>query len=302
MLDRRRFNSLLLQAPALGLLSGWVSAEEGIDMPDTGVQLYSVREQLAKEPERCFRELADIGYRHAEWFDILTLDRLGPMASDYGLAISSCHVLSPFITGDRDTLLTFGPAAEEFTNHETLLDLLAKFGVKYLALGYLLPQERQTLDQYRSLSDALNRLGEQSRQRGIRLAYHNHEFELQPLEGERPLDLLVRELQPSLVAFELDVFWARFAGLDPAVLIRQLGHRCALLHLKDLRLPEFGLLPEQASPELFVELGQGVIDFPSVLQAAREVGVQDYYIEQDWATGDPLQSLGMSLAYLRSIQ
>ena len=112
----------------------------------------------------------------------------------------------------------------------------------------------------------------------------------------------MRELQPSLVAFELDVFWARFAGLDPAVLIRQLGHRCALLHLKDLRLPEFGLLPEQASPELFVELGQGVIDFPSVLQAAREVGVQDYYIEQDWATGDPLQSLGMSLAYLRSIQ
>lgn len=307
MLGRRNFNALLAQCLPLAALGAsthvrHVQGEErGLNVKTPGVQLYSVRDQLAQEPAACFQQLVEIGFTHAEWFDVTTLEQLGPEAQRLGLAISSCHVLAPYITADQSALSGLGPGAAKFSDPEALLDTLEKFQVRHLVLGYLLDDERQTLDQYSALIEKMNRFGERCRQRGIQLAYHNHEFEFMPLQGERPFDRMLRELDPALVSFELDVFWAYFAELDPAATIRSLGPRCQLLHLKDLKLPAGGELPKQATPAMFAELGRGELDFGEILVAAREVGVQSCYIEQDWTEGNPLDSLRHSLEYFRSI-
>jgi len=302
MIGRREFSALLTQSLLLGTVgaSSQVLGKEK-DLIKPGVQLYSVRDLLAQDPDTCLQQLVEIGFSHVEWFDVTTLELLGPVARRLGLAVSSCHVLAPYITGDPAALSGLGSAAEKFADPEHLLDTLQKFQVQHLVVGYLREEERQTLGQYRALIEKMNRFGERCRERGIQLAYHNHEFEFSKLEGERPFDLMVKELDPALVFFELDVFWAYFAGLDPAATIRSLGGRCQLLHLKDLKVPPDGKLPEQASPAMFAELGRGELDFSAILSAAREVGVSSYYIEQDWTIGSPLDSLQHSFAYLRSI-
>jgi sugar phosphate isomerase/epimerase len=302
MIGRRQFSTLLAQGVLLSTVGAGspVQGDERV-LIKPGVQLYSVRQLLAQEPEACLQQLVDIGFSHVEWFDVTTLGRLGPIARRLGLSVSSCHVLAPYVTGDQAALSGLGPAAAKFADPEHLLDTLQEFQVKHLVVGYLLEEERQTLAQYRDLIEKMNRFGERCRDRGIQLAYHNHEFEFLPLQGERPFDLMLKEFDPALVAFELDVFWAHFAGLDPAATIRSLGQRCQLLHLKDLKLPAGGKIPQQATPEMFAELGQGELDFPAILAAAHDAGVQSYYIEQDWTSGSPLDSLKYSFEYLRTL-
>jgi len=285
MLSRRKFNRLLIQSSLLSSLGLHINAEGGNSVPNPGVQLYTVRDLLEHGPRYTFESLSAMGFTHAEWFDVTTLKSLGPMAQSSGLEISSCHILVPYLTDQP----------------EKLLDKLAEFGVSNLVLGYLLEEERLSLDQYKRLIDQLNKFGGHCLERDIRLAYHNHAFEFDPMEGVRPFDLMIDHLSSELVSFELDVFWLRFAGLDPAAMIRRLGNRCTMLHLKDLKLPPTPVAQDTATPDMFVELGKGEIDLPAVLAAAKEVGVSQYYIEQDWAAGNPLDSLQHSLKYFRSI-
>jgi sugar phosphate isomerase/epimerase len=301
MHSRRQFNKLLAQS-GLATFLGFTGRALGAGLMTPGVQLYTVRDLLASDPQGTFDSLSRMGFDHAEWFDPLTLVSQGPMARDSGISISSCHILAPFINGDKEALAALHPEAVSFGEPERLLDTLATSGVSNLVLAYLREDERKNLDQYRRLIDRLNAFGELGRERGIQLAYHNHAFELAPLEDVRPFDLMVQRFDPELVKFELDVFWLSFAGVNPAQMIHKLGPRCALLHLKDLKRSASGSPPGAVSPDMFVELGQGEIDFPAILAAARAVGVAYYYIEQDWTAGEPLHSLQMSLNYIRSIK
>jgi len=285
MLSRRTFSRLLVESSLLSSLGLHVNAGGVNPVSSPGVQLYTVRELLERDPVNTFESLSAMGFTHAEWFDVATLKSLGPLARKSGLKISSCHILASYITEQP----------------EKILDTIAEQGISNLVLGYMMEEERQSLEQYKRLVDRLNHFGGDCLERGIRLAYHNHAFEFEPMEGVRPFDLMIDRLSPELVNFELDVFWVRFAGLDPVAMIHRLGNRCTLLHLKDLKLPATPIAQDNVAPELFVELGEGDIDFQAVLAAARAVGVSQYYIEQDWTAGNPLNSLRHSLKYFRSI-
>jgi sugar phosphate isomerase/epimerase len=101
---------------------------------------------------------------------------------------------------------------------------------------------------------------------------------------------------------ELDVFWASFAGADPVALLRQYKNRIALVHLKDKDAQARASLVETAAaPTDFKELGAGVLDFRSILAAARETGVRHYFVEQDQTQSDPLDSLRKSYGYLAAL-
>ncbi len=262
-----------------------------------GVQLHSVREQLSTNPNNTFAALANIGYQHVEWADITTLASQHAVAQANGLEVTSVHAMSPFLFGERESIAHHGikvPVA--LNSSQKVLELLARHQIKNLVFPYLFVEERQSLDQYKWLIEQLNLLGGQAKQFGITVSYHNHEFEFNAIDGQLPFDLLVRDLEQ--VAFELDVFWLQYAGVDPAKMIEQLGARCRLLHLKDLA-PNI-VMPTQVAANDFKPLGQGSIDFSSVLAAAKSVGVQHAFVEQDHATAPMLEQLRQSFNYLQT--
>jgi sugar phosphate isomerase/epimerase len=265
-----------------------------------GIQLYSVRKQLLEDAGNAFETLAQIGFQHVEWFDVTTLETQAPIAKSNGLPISSAHVLSPYITGEP---LTHAVLPSDLNSPEKLIEKLNRFEIKHLVLSYLFDDERQHIDQYKYLSEQLNRVGELCQPAGIQLCYHNHDFEFQKLNGQRPFDLLLNELDHQNVKFELDVFWAEFAGLDPGKLINQLANRCALLHLKDLKQTKTAplLTHSSADEELFKPVGSGVIDFAKVLASAKNAGVTNVYVEQDHTTGHIFDDLQSSFHYLQKL-
>lgn len=284
-LSRRTFLTLaagsLLPWPAFGKSSAAELAQ------GAGVQLYTVRQALAEKPGETLKALAEIGFRHVEHFQLDALDSHAALAADAGLKITGTHVPSAVVTKPTPELRI-----------ETAIDAARRHDFRFVIVAWLPPEERR---EWTKLADQLNAAGETCRAAGLQLCYHNHAFEFIP-EGESlPFDILLKNLDPDLVQFELDVFWVTMAGHDPTELMRRLGRRCRLLHLKDLREGIERSPSANPPPEAFEELGDGVVDFPAVLKTAAEIGVTYGYVEQDQAPGDPLESLRKSLGYLRGL-
>lgn len=147
----------------------------------------------------------------------------------------------------------------------------------------------------------LKKVAAMTKDAGIRLSYHNHNFEFQPHQGgKRGYDIFTEEFSSDM-HFEIDVFWVKAAGLDPAELIRKLSGRVTQLHLKDLKkgidMPSYlTSLPNDA----FQPLGQGIIPVEPILVAAKAADVENCHVEQDQSP-DPLADIRKSLGYLRTL-
>jgi sugar phosphate isomerase/epimerase len=259
-----------------------------------GVQLYTVREQIATDPAATLKAIADIGYRELEVLQD-TLSTVAPLAKKLGLAMPSIHIDPQFALAEDE--------AKNAARLAQVIDSAKASGAGYLVMAYIPPDRRPAnVAGYQSLGARLNRLGEQVAKGGLHLAYHNHAFEFSTLpSGQRALDVLAAATDPGLVKLEVDVFWVSVAGADPVDLIKKHSSRVTLLHLKD-KAPGVGpMLNENVPPSGFAELGSGTVDFPRVLEAGRAVGVEHYFVEQDLAPGNPIDSLRRSLAYLQRI-
>lgn len=269
-----------------------------------GVQLYTVRDQMTKDPKATLEAIASIGYREVEALRA-SFSKVAPMARSLGLAPVSVHVEPPFFTGKWDAWpWVKGTLPAGYDLSAFIAEAKAQ-GTKYLVLPYLMAGERAgTVAFYTDLAAALNRAGEQVAKAGLVLCYHNHGFEFEPLpDGRTPLDLLMSATDPALVKLELDVFWVSVSGVDPVALLGRYAGRVPLLHLKDKRKDAPVETQESKVPETtFVPVGTGGVDFPAVLAAAASAGVAHYFVEQDHAVGSsPVDALKASYTYLRSL-
>ena len=164
------------------------------------------------------------------------------------------------------------------------------------ALGgrFLLVSGRfENLDGYREGARVLSRAGARCRDAGVTLCYHNHAWEFQPIEGRRPIDLLIAESDPEAVRLCPDIYWIQVGGQAPADFIAQHRDRCPYFHFKD------GLGGERAGE--FRELGRGAVDVPSALQAALACSPEWIVTEQDSTEGDPADSVRISRECLREL-
>ena len=166
----------------------------------------------------------------------------------------------------------------------------AALGQQYMVLAFLFPNERKNLDQYKQVAADLNKAGEICKKSGIQMAYHNHDFEFQPIEGVFPFDILMKETDPSLVKAELDLFWAVKAGKQPVDLFTQYRGRVALWHVKDM---------DNTEKKSFTEVGNGVINFREIFKAHKKSGMQHFFVEQDQCPGSPFDSISQSIAYIK---
>ena len=280
----------LLGAGGVGAIAGGRLLAKA---PSTlGVQIYTVRDQFAKDPDATIKAIADIGYKEIELV-YGTLDTSVPLAQKYGLAPVSIHLDS--------ALLTHGPKP----NGDDLAAAIGKAkaaGTKYLVVPYVTPADRpKDTAGFSDFGKKLQAAGEQVTKAGLGFCYHNHAFEFAPLpDGKRPLDIMLEACDPGVVKLELDVFWVSITGTDPVSAIKQYSGRVSLIHLKDKVKGAPTALDETVPKDTFVEVGSGAVDFPAVLAAASAAKAEHYFVEQDHSA-DPIASLRQSYKYLTTL-
>ena len=242
--------------------------------PRIGLQLYSVREALAEDFAGTLRQVAAMGYRDVEtafWPEGMTAAEAATALRDAGLNVVSAHL--PLPDGD---------AAEV-----VFRDAEALGTPRVVWHGWPRDPRYDTLAGVRELANLFSEAGVAAKAHGFDFAIHNHWWENEATEGTIPYQFYLRECDPA-VEFELDAYWAKVAGLDPAAVARDLRGRLPLLHLKD------GPLSKEAPMSA---LGTGRLDIPAVLAAAGDEPGW-VIVELDRVDGDMLAAVRQSRDYL----
>jgi len=298
-MKRRTFLKNSAQVGAgLALSSSMLACMEKHDnyLSTIGLQLWTVRDQLEENPRATLEAIKKQGYHQVELMDTEQIKDLMPLIKDAGLEVKSSFMNWTLLTGRWDLKEEAIPA---YTFSQMVEDC-NKAGLTEIVFGYMMPEERSTLDQYKKISDRLNKAGEECKAAGMQLSYHNHSFEFLPMGGSTGYDVLMERLDHEAVKFELDVFWASLGGVEPVGLMKKLGNRTQLLHLKDKLgsvpvIYDEGNVPENA----FLPLGKGAVDLPGILELANEYDVRYCMVEQDQSP-DPIQDIGVSVSYLEN--
>jgi sugar phosphate isomerase/epimerase len=246
-----------------------------------GLQLYSVTEKLEKDFDGTLRQIRAIGYQEVELAGFFGKK---PAQFKKSLDDAQLHCASVHIFGDG------GP--------QESMDFAAAIGAKYIISSVTLPENipaptgrggfddlvkalnKFTLDDFKSIAEHANHLGEQAKKSGLQFGYHNHNFEFRPINGKIGYDEILRLTDPALVKFELDCGWMAAAGHDPAAYLEKYPTRYRLLHIKDFkptRVPSVGL----DSAPTAAELGRGHIDYKPIFAAAKHTAVEYLYVEQE---------------------
>ena len=256
-----------------------------------GIQLYTLRKELAIDALGTLKQVAAAGYKQVEPFGFPNADPLFAAAKEAGLATNSTHF-------DWDAAVN--PKDAEFSDFQKIIEKAKTLGISHLVIPYLKDTDRSTLDGYKRIAENANKAAALAKTAGIQLAYHNHNFEFEPKEGGKSgYDVFMAEFSSDM-QFELDVFWLKAAGVDPVNMIQKLSGRVSQLHLKDLKAgipsPSYASVPEDA----FKELGNGIIPMEPIMVAAEAAGVKHCHVEQDQSP-DALASIKASMAYLAKL-
>lgn len=271
MTDRRDF---LIAMGAVGVTgaglrsAGCAGTSAGRRLDRIGVQLYTVRAAMQESVERTLERVAAIGYSEVEfagYFD-RSPQQIRSALDENGLSTPAAHVSLELLENEWESMVKFA----------------ATVGHHYLVVPWIEPANRTSLDDYRAYAARFNHVAERANEAGLAFAYHNHDFEFEPLGGRIPFDVLVEDTDPALVAFEMDLFWITKAGGDPFVYFRKHPGRFPLVHVKDMN-----------ADGTMVDVGAGAIDFASLFARSDEAGIRHYFVEHD-NPSDPFESMRAS--------
>jgi sugar phosphate isomerase/epimerase len=243
-----------------------------------GIQLYTLREECAKDFKGTVRAVADMGYLGVE------------LAGDGGLSTKEMKMLL-----EENNLEVAGSHSgldDLQINLDEIADYNLKIGNSRVICPYL-PQVFQDkgVAGYREAGKILDEIGSKLRDKGLSLSYHNHSFEFSGKEdGQFFLDVLLGVASPANLLSELDTYWVQHGGENPVDYLTRYSGRIDLLHIKDMASDE---------NRSFAEIGSGILDWDAIFPAAEKAGVKWYLVEQDLCAGPPIESARKSLEYLK---
>jgi sugar phosphate isomerase/epimerase len=273
----------LLSVLVLGL--GLARAAEG-DAP-LGLQLVSLHERLNKDIPGSLELIKSYGFTWVETAGTygLTPQQFREETDAHGLKVFSSHFQYPALAADLPKVIA---EAKVLGSGNIIVPWIPHKGVF-------------TAEMARKAASDFNRWGRAIKDAGLRLGYHPHGGEFEDLpEGGTGFDVLVHETDPSLVFFEMDIFWVAHSGKDPLTLLKQYPTRWKMLHLKDIRKgAATGIFTGQAPVTDFVPLGTGQLDIPAILAEGRRIGVEYNIIEDEGV--DPAKNIPVSKRYLESL-
>lgn len=298
-MKRRTFLKTTTSLAATGLVGSLASPLLAIPAKSKfkqtiGLQLWTVRNQMAKDKKATLKAIKDAGYYQVELGDVADAKELLPICKDLGLKVTSSFMNWQAIVD---------PKAKDVPSLPSIVEDAKKADLKHIVFGYIAKGHRETADQYKSHAETANKFGEMCNKAGMKLCYHNHSFEFAKLDdkGTTGFDLLMKHFDNDKCKFELDVFWAQIGGWDALKTLAKLKGRVSQVHLKDLLKGTPVIYDEGKVPhEAFKELGNGTIDMAKVLKISEEIGVEQCHVEQDQSP-DPIVSIGQSLKHLHSI-
>lgn len=241
-------------------------------MKPVGLQLYTLRRPFGEDPVGTLERIKQTGYDAVEFAAPLDMD-FAPLAGrmrEIDLDCPSIHVGLAEIAG----------------RPERVFEVARMLGCRFIVLPYVDPNEAD----WHAVVRQLDAFARRAQGEGFRFAYHHHHFEFDSSRGFRPFDILVGESNPSLLFFELDVFWLKTGGEEPKAMIEKLGSRVKLLHLKDM-----------APDGNMTDVGSGTLDFPAMIAAARAVGVEHFFVEHDVPPKPYWPSVEASARYLGAL-
>ena len=269
-----------------------------------GVQLYSVRDDLAKDFEGTLQAIKDMGYDYVEFagFYDKSAEEVKSALDKIGLTAISVHQ-------GNQLFLEQGQAA---------IDYLKTVGVKYCAIPWHDKSKLAGTDAWENTKKEFADYSKALKAAGIKLLYHNHDFEFEKADGKYKIDYIYDEIGLDTIEPEFDTCWVKYAGYDPCEYLKKYTGRAHIVHLKDFTCKAFASGPvyaliddsgkegEKASKEdngfMFKPVGSGIQDFPAIIDAAKAAGAEYIIVEQDQSDERPtLEAAKMSRDYLKSI-
>jgi TAT (twin-arginine translocation) pathway signal sequence./Xylose isomerase-like TIM barrel. len=248
-----------------------------------GLQLYSLRDDLPKDPKGILKQVASFGYKQIESYEGnqgmfwgMSNKEFKAYMDSLGMTIISSHCN---IHKDFDK-----KAAEA-----------AEIGMKYLICPSIGSQK--SIDDWKKVADKFNDCGEICKRNGIRFAYHNHGYTFKELDGQMPQDILMQNTDAALVDYEMDIYWVVTGGSDPVLWLNKYPNRFTLCHVKDRK--------KNAGNEgdASVDLGTGSIDFSKLLKLAKSKGMKYYIVEQEaYENSTPLKSVAVDAEYMKKLK
>jgi sugar phosphate isomerase/epimerase len=266
-----------------------------------GLQLYSVREMLAKDYEGTLKQVAALGYQEVEaaGFFEHTPAQVKQAMQAAGLHCVSAHYAYTALDHDLEKIIAFGQ----------------ELGLSYIICsfpGFKDPTPAKdtghprtfTLEDFRWNAEQFNRIGEKVKAAGMKFGYHNHTMEFRAQDGVVPLDELIRLTQPSLVTIEMDCGWVVVGGADPVDYLRRYPSRISMLHVKDFKRADKPASaesqPHAVEPHA-AELGRGTLDYRLIFEAAKKADIKHYFVEQEGYDIPPLEALQIDADYMKNL-
>jgi len=246
-----------------------------------GIQLYTVRDGMTQDLAGSLKKVAEIGYKNLELagygdgkFYSKTPEEFKKMVSDLGMQVISSH------TGVE-------VKGVDMTNAKILAEAHAKLGVKYCVQPWVVEEKRKTISSYKKMVGEFNKIGEVMKSFGIQFGYHNHDFEFATVEGKIPYyDVYMKEADPELITFEIDMYWATKAGQDLQKMFQDYPGRFQLWHLKDM---------DNTAEKYFAPVGAGTINFKEIFTSREVAGMKYFFVEQDnTKDGKPFDAIKIS--------
>lgn len=264
--------SMPLLTQAFGPASAWKDK--------VGLQLYSLRDIINGNPRKVLTEVASYGYKQVETYGYGQGKLFGLSVKEYADHVKSLGMQTVSGHYGIDML---GSAWDKACSDAVLM------GQKYVVVPWMDKKYYATLSDLKKTCDALNKAGETAQKYGLRMGYHNHDFEFGKVEGQTVLDVMLAQLDPKLVSFELDLYWTVFAKQDPLHYFSKYPGRFEQWHVKDM---------DKNKRDLQVDVGTGAIDFVKIFAQAKQSGLKQFYIEQEAYPVSPSQSVKNSIQNL----
>ncbi|HEU4628927.1 MAG TPA: sugar phosphate isomerase/epimerase [Gemmatimonadaceae bacterium] len=243
-----------------------------------GIQLYTLRTAMERDLPGTLARVAEIGYDEVEFAGYFgrTPAQIRALLAQHGLASPSTHLAYEQL----------GPGWPK-----ALADAM-EIGHQWVTIPWTPEEVRRTADDWKRVAERYTEAGRAAKAAGLRFAYHNHDYELTPMGGQVPLDILLTNTDPALVDFEMDLYWMVKGGADPLDYFARFPHRFPLVHVKDAT----------AAPERrMVDVGAGTIDFRRIARAREQAGIQHWIVEHDNPT-DAFASARASYGYLAALE
>jgi sugar phosphate isomerase/epimerase len=281
-----KIHYVLSAVASLGLLLSNTAAAASFK-GKVGLQLYSLREQFAKDVPGTLDKVKRWEVKDAELAGTygLTPEKFKAELKSRGIKPISAHFDYNRYKTDPE-----GVAAEA-----------RALGLQYAGCAWIPHEGDFNETTCREAAAVFNKAGEVMAKNGLKFFYHVHGFEFQPYGDGTLLDLLFKETDPKLVHYQMDIFWIVFPGQDPVKLFQKYGDRWQLVHLKDMRKgTKTGALTGSTDVKNDAALGTGLMDMPAILRAAEKAGVKWYFIEDESPWSE--QQIPQSLQYLKDVK